>query len=428
MSLHRVAATLLVIATTAPAFAFDASWSGFATLGYARSNSAYTYQRSIDDGGTLRRDSRVAGQLDLSFDPQWSATVQAQVAQSDNSDTRWAAKAAWAFVAWRPDNDWQLRLGKARVPLYLYSESLDVGVSYDMARMPYEVYSLSPTNDFTGLFVTRSFARGNGDLSVDAYAGTATAQQRMYLRDGVPPRQPGGALFVAADVRIAGLVLTAREPHLTWRLGVHSATSRRGDGSAIPVRFPRVDLGPGLYYWQVESSLPGPGVPTVERLHNLIGTAGVEWNFGDGWRFAGEFTRVVQRDIEIGSDSSAAYLALFKRIGDFTPYVSVARQRSSQGTIGWRTELVNHALPPAIPGAAMINAAQRVHGETVYAADQGSFALGFSWAWSPKAKVKAEWMRTHVGATSAHFDPPPGMPDAQGMNVNTLSLSVNVAF
>lgn len=424
----KAAAAMLALAATAPTLALEASWSGFATLGYARSNSPYVYQRSINDAGTIRRDSLAAGQLDLTFDPHWSATVQAQVAQAADDDTRWAAKAAWAFVAWRPDNDWLLRLGKARVPLYLYSESLDIGVAYDMARMPYEVYSLSPTNDFTGLFVTRNFPRGDGDLTLDAYAGSATARERFWWRDGVPSMQPAGANFIVADVRIHGLILTAREPRLTWRLGAHAVSTRRSDGQAMPVRFPRVDVAPGLYYWQVDAALPGPGIPTVERVHNLIGTAGIEWSFGDGWRAAGEAVRIVQRDTELGSDSRAAYLALFRRLGDFTPYVSLARQRSTAASIAWRTELIGHALPAAFPGAAMINAAQRVAGESLVAVDQGSVALGVAWAFSPKAKLKAEWMRTHIGTTSSTFDTPAGMPDAQDQNVHTLSLSVNVAF
>lgn len=428
MNSHRLAATMLALAAAAPAFALDASWSGFATLGYARSNSPYTYQRSINDSGTLRRDSLAAGQLDLTFDAHWSATVQAQVAQAPESDTRWAAKAAWAFAAWRPDNEWLLRLGKTRVPLYLYSESLDIGVAYDMARMPHEVYALSPTNDFTGLFVSRNFPRGNGDLTVEAYAGSATAHERFWWRDGVPPVQPPGAQFIAAKARIFGLALTSREPRLTWRLGAHAVRTNRTDGQALPTRFPQVDLGPGVYYWQVDPALPGPGIPTVERVHNLIGNAGIEWSFGDGWRFAAEAVRIVQRDTELGSDSRAAYLALFKRLGDFTPYLSIARQHSSDGSIAWRTNLTGHTLPAAIPGAALINAAQRVAGESLVAVDQSSVALGVSWAWSPKAKLKAEWLRTHIGATSSIFDTPAGMPDPHDMNVNTLSLSVNVAF
>lgn len=424
-ALALMAATLLA---AAPAAAIEATWSGFATLGYARSDSAYTYQGSIDEDGTLRRDSLLAGQLDLRLSPQWSATVQAQLAPAVGSDTRWRAKTAWAFVAWRPDNDWLLRAGKARAPLYLYSESLDIGVASDMARMPHEMYAIAPTNDFTGLFVTRNFAIGATDLSLDAYNGEAENTLRMWRRDGLPPAVPAGPLYRSVDVKVRGLVLTARDPHLTWRLGVHRTRTASVDRRPLPVAYPRVDIAPGVGYWQVDPSLPGPGIERVPSIRNMILTAGLEWQLGEGWRVAGEFVRLLQKDTQLGSDSHAGYLALFKRIGAFTPYASLAMQRSSDGVLTWRRDLTTASLPAFVPGAAQINAAQRIAGEAVYAFDQRSRAVGVAYTLSPRAKLKAEWMHTRVGAASSHFDTPPGQPDPKDLRVNTLSVNLGVAF
>ncbi|MDE2368858.1 MAG: hypothetical protein KGN16_07780 [Burkholderiales bacterium] len=422
-----LAAALLTLPPT-PARAFDATWSGFATLGYAISNSRYTEQGSIVDRGTFRRDTLAAEQLDLRLSPQWSATLQALAAPAQNNDDRWRLSAEWAFVAWRPDNDWLLRAGKTRLPLYLYSESLDIGVASDMARLPYEMYSISPTNEFTGLFVTRNFGQGERDFSVDLYDGAAHTDLRVWLRDGQAPQVAAGALYDSVKVEVRGLVVTARDPRLTWRLGIHSATTRRSDGQPLPVTYPWVALGPGIGYWQVSSELPGPGLQTVTRVRNLALTAGAEWNLGDGWRMAGEFVRMLQHDTQLGSDSRAGYLALFKRIDAWTPYLSVARQRSSDGLLAWRAQLIGATLPAGIPGGAPLVAAERVAGESVYAADQTSIALGASYAVSPTAKLKAELLRTRVGAASAHFDPPPGYPDAKHLSVNTLSINFNIAY
>lgn len=408
--------------------AVEAAWSGFATLGCTQSDSAYTHQRFISDKLGCKRDSLVAGQLDLRLTPQWSATVQARLAPADNSDERWKVQASWAFIAWRPDNDWLLRAGKARVPLYLYSESLDVGVASDMARLPHEMYSITPTNDFTGLYLTRSFVVAGRDISVDGYAGQTDATARMWVRDGLPPFVQPGAYFKTVNVKIRGLVLTSRDASLTWRLAMLRASTASADGRPLPVRYPRVDIGPGLGYWQVDDSLPGPGIEKTERIRNLILTAGAEWQLGDGWRVAGEFVRMQQRDTELGSDSKAGYLAVFKRIGAFTPYVSVARQRSSDGVLDWHDRLTTDTLPAYIPGAAQINAAQRLAGETGYAFDQRSTAIGTSYTLSPTAKLKAEWMQTTVGRASGHFDVPAGQPDVQGLRVRTLSFSLSVAF
>ena len=412
----------------APALAVDAGFSGFATLGYALSDSPYTYQRFIDDQGSFKRDTLVAGQLDLHLAPAWSATVQLRAAPHSHDDDKWRVEASLAFLAWRPNNDWLLRAGKFRVPFYMYSEALEVGLAHDMARLPYEMYSITPTNDFRGFFGTRSLFVDAREFSLDGYAGQTDAWVRTWARDGVPGGVPAGANFMQVHVRVMGLVLTGRDPTLTWRLGYHSTRTRRGDGRQLPVTFPRVDVAPGIGYWQIDNALPGPGVPGVSTIRNHIVTAGFEWQLGEGWRVAGEALQMKQRDTEAGSEQRSAYLALFKQIGRFTPYVSLARERSGGKLLEWRRRLVSNPMPAFIPGADQINAANRFAGETLFAYDQHSLALGLSYAIAPQAKLKAEWMRTKVGEASNHFDTPPGQADAQGLRVDTLSVNFNVAF
>jgi hypothetical protein len=426
--LRRVLAAALLALLGPQAQAFEATWSGFATLGYARSNSPYTHQRFINEDGTFKRDTLVAGQVDLRLSSQWSATAQAKIAPSGTSDSRFAAQAAWAFLAWRPDNDWLVRAGKMRLPLYLHSESLEVGVATDMVRLPHEVYSIAPTNDVKGLFVTRSFAIGEQDISLDAYTGHTDVDARLWTRDGVPPAVQPGAYFKGVTVDVSGLLVTGRDPSLNWRLALHTTRTRSSDGSNLPRRFVRVDVGPGIGYWKVADPQPGPTIETTQVIRNQAFTGGADWQIDPTWRVSGEFVRMHQRDTEVGSDSKAAYVAVFKRIGAFTPYVSVARKRSSDGILEWHRRLTQDQLPAFIPGAAQNNAVQRVAGETLYAFDQRSLALGTSYTLSPAAKIKAEWMRTQVGVASADFNAPPGQPDPQNLRVNTLTVNVSVAF
>jgi hypothetical protein len=434
LHLLKTLALLALAASALPAAAQELAWSTFGTLGYAQSDRDFTYQRFIDHDGTLQRDSLFALQLDARLGAQWSATVQVKLAPSMKSDRRWDLTPTWAFVAWRPADDWLLRAGRLRMPLYLYSESMDVGVAQDMARLPHEMYSVSPTNDFSGLFVTRSFSLGTREISVDAYTGGSDATARFWTRDGVPPAVPPGPVFHTVHVTISGLILTARDKNLTWRVGAHDASSTNANGQPLVQTFPRVDLGYGMGFWQVDGALPGPGLPTTNRVRNLVLTAGAEWQIDGAWRLAGEYVRMRQRDTELGSDSRAGYLALFRRIGSFTPYLSVARQRASDGVLEWHRRLTGESLPAYALGpdgadaVNQINAAQRASGEGMFAYDQRSVALGVSYAISPTARVKAEWMRTHVGAASAHFDTPPGQADAQHMHADTVSVNASVAF
>ena len=172
MKRHRwphlaLAAGLLGAALAGGAEAQELSLSGFGTVGYAQSNRDFVYQRSIIDDGTLARDTVFGLQGDLRMTPQWSATLQLRLGQSLRNDDRYDLRPDWAFVAWRPSDDWLLRAGRMRVPLYLHSEAMDVGVAHDMARLPYEMYSITPSADFDGLAAGKTWSRDAGDLALD---------------------------------------------------------------------------------------------------------------------------------------------------------------------------------------------------------------------------------------------------------------------
>ncbi|HEY0665141.1 MAG TPA: hypothetical protein VGD24_03665, partial [Gallionella sp.] len=154
------------LSAVSPVLAADVSLSGFGTIGYAKSDQSYNYQRFVNDKGTLKRDSVLGIQMAAQFTPEWSATVQAKVAPALDDDTRYAASLSWAFLAYRPNNDWLIRAGKLRMPFYLNSENLDVGETYDAARLPNELYSVSPTMDFTGATFLKTWYLADSELDL----------------------------------------------------------------------------------------------------------------------------------------------------------------------------------------------------------------------------------------------------------------------
>lgn len=428
MKLPRLLMLGTLAAMCLPALAQDFSWSGFGTLGYARSNRDFAYQRKVDSDGSLERDSLLGVQGDLRFTPQWSATVQLKLAPSIQSDDRWDLVPAWAFVAWRPSDDWLLRAGRMRVPLYLHSESMDVGVTHDMARLSTEMYSIAPSTDFNGASVAKSWPLEDGELSLDVYSGRIGTTARLWMRDGAPPQVSAGANFRDVDVHLTGAVLTLRSADGLWRAGAHRTATRQTDGSSMPVTFPFVQVAPGLGYYQVSNDLPGPGVAQVGHLTNTLYTLGFEQQLAPGWRLAAEFARNVQHDTEVGSDTRGGYVALFHRRGQTTPYVSYGKLRSSQTSLDWYRKLTANPLPPVVPGADQLNAAQRVTAESVYASDQHSFALGASHAISSSQKIKLEWMRTHVGQASRLVDTPPGRETPHNTAVDVWTLNYSFSF
>jgi len=408
-----------LLAFAGSAHAVDWTLSGFGTLGYAVSDQDWAYQQHIDDQGTWWRDTRLGAQLEARFSPTWSATLQLTLAPSTRHDRRWAAEVAWAFAAWRPDNDWQVRAGKQRVPMFLNSENLDVGQTYALARLPVEVYALSPTNDYTGLSVTRTWQHGSGELSADVYGGRAQINVRGHSSDL-------GSFYRATDTDLVGAVLTWRAPALTWRLGAHHARSKLASGDPLPKDFPFVDLGGGMGYYRVSNALPGMvSVPTTPVIVNQVLNLAVDAELAPNWRVVGEFARVFQRRTSLGTDLAGAYLAVLHDMGDVTPYVLVARQQS-MGPGRLIAKRLRAAADLGLDPA--LSVAQRAAAETaVQVYDQTSMGVGAAWALGPRSQLKAEWVHTRIGEGSALIDSPRGQR-VHDDSVQVWSLNYSFAF
>ena len=425
-------AAFAVLAAPLPAAALDLFWSGFATLGYARSGDAPgRYLRWIDDDGSFNAESALAGQLDARLSPQWSATLQLKAAPSQKSDSGWDLDAAWAFLAWRAGDEWLLRAGRMRVPLYLNSESLDIGVTHDMARLPVEMYSIVPSNEFNGLAgaYNRPLAwLADGELAIEAYAGRIGSTVRFWHRDGAPPQVAAGASFRNVEVQVFGLVTTLRSPRTTLRLGLHDARTAQPDGKGTPVTYPYVPIAPGLGYYRVDEALPGPPIASVGRIRNLVTTLGAEHRFAHGWRLSAELARGKQQRTELGADTLGGYVAVFKDIGRYTPYASHGRLKTGAAHMDSYRRLSGTQLPPFVPGATQIDAAQRVAAESIYVANQATWALGTAWHTPRGGTLKVEHARTRIGEATRLIDTPAGRPTPQHQSFGTWTVNYSLAF
>lgn len=417
-----------VPASPSPEEAADAprlTLSGFGSLGWARSNRDWAYQRFIDRRGGLERDSVLGAQADLRLGDAWSATVQAKLAPSDSSDQAWRVTPAWAFVAWRPANDWLLRAGKLRVPVFLRSEQLDVGATYDEARLPADIYGIVPTTDFRGAHLTRSWDVADGELSVDAYHGSARQSKRIWIRQGLPGVVESGPMFRQVDTRATGLVATwtgNRDGKL--RAGLLHVRLKSRDGAELPVRPTWVSLGPGMGFWSERS---GYGATTTPHFDNTMLTLGSEFSPQPGWKVITEYGRIRQLNTERSIDSTAGYLTVSREIAAFTPYVTLSRLFSSSASRAWARRLDETTLPAGMPGAEALNASMRISADSVPVYDQRSWAVGGAYALSPTHKLKAEWMRTQ-SKVSSMLDLPAGEKMFKRRSVDVLSLTYSFVF
>jgi hypothetical protein len=407
--------------------AADLSLSGFGTIGYARSDRPYAYERFIDDRGTFRRDSILGMQADARFLSRWGATVQATLAPPIDRDNGWRATPTWAFVSYRPDDDWLLRAGKLRIPVYLHTANMDVGATFDVARLPVETYTITPISDFTGAAFSKTWHADSGEWALEGYWGSTATHFRYFIRDDFPPLSRSGPSFVPVDVESGGLVLTLTRAEDTYRIGMHHSAAIHREGKEFPKRFPFVNIAPGIGYYQTDKRLPGPGTEGSSRAPVQTFTLAADIGLPGAFRAVGEYTRRRVDGFVTGPDSHGAYLTLYERSGRWTPYVTAARMLSMPGSRKIRDAVNRSRVPDSIPGAALINASQRLGADMIPAYDQGSLAIGTSYALTPTSKLKAEWMRIRMGGASTLIDAPPGS-DIRNERINVFSLSYNFVF
>ena len=408
-----VCPSLLLLALAGAASAADISVSGFGTAGYAVSDAPYKYLRHIDNNGSFKRDSRFGLQLDAALNEQFGATLQGRVAPSEVDDLKTSAKFTWAFLSYRPSNDWLLRAGKLRVPVYLHSSNLDVGVTYDMGLLPREVYSLLPTNDYKGGSISKSWPLAGGELSAEVFSGRAETALRTYLS---PLQEP---VYVPIRANLRGLALNLQRNEDVFHATIAEVFVRKGVGNddGFDKFYPYVDP-PG--YFQVDNALPGPGVPKEETLHNIVYTFGADVDVGAGYRAMGEYARRDIRDAVKGMDSWGAYLSLRKSFGNWTPYLSVSRLQSEAGPRKLFHDLYDNGFAPMVEY-------QRMAADYSMLFDQRTWAFGTSYRIDPMHKIKAEWGSTHIGNRSTTIDLPPGK-EFSHKNLNVFSVSYNFVF
>lgn len=427
--LGATVAGILQMTTPVAHAEFEATLSGFATLGGAISDQDFTAQRFINDAGTIKRDSLIGAQLDLRLSAAWSFTLQGKIAPADDDDQRWEPALTWVFVSWRPSNDWLLRFGKLRLPLMLYSANSDVGMTFDFTRLPTEVYSLMPATDVVGLAASKTWLDDDNEWTLESYLGQAQTDWRYWVREGVNTGAglsfPTGRSFLHYDMNIAGLVLARRQGENTYRLGTHLG-SVKSEVGFVPRVFPYVSIAPGVGYYDI-SVVQEPGPNSLEAYQVYLVTLGAEISLAHDVRLIGEFARRRFTNAMTGADADAGYLALLRRLGKWTPYAYVAAIRTQSDSLDFIKTVNANRVPAFIPGAALINASQRMGADLLSPFDQHSLALGASYSLSPTSKLKFEWLHTRTGAFSTFIDTPPG-EDSGGRQLNIFSLSYNLVF
>lgn len=163
------------------AYAADINWNGFMSIGAGTTlDSGTTYTVEPTTGGAYDDDLRLA--------PESIVGLQAQTVISDDlrATVQMVAKGGadfntvvdWAYVSYDLSDSLMVNAGRFRLPIYYYSDFLDVGYAYHWIRPPVEVYS-APTSQLEGVSLYHSMFLGDIEVATQAWYGGISEVQKV---------------------------------------------------------------------------------------------------------------------------------------------------------------------------------------------------------------------------------------------------------
>ena len=121
------------------------------------------YEGSSFDFGP---ESRLGLQFHTNINDKASATTQLVFRGAND----FKPEVAWMYLSYQFDNDSTLQAGRLRVPVYHFSEYMDVGYAYSWLRIPADAYSLDLIN-YNGARYSQDFYFGDFTLNTTALYG-----------------------------------------------------------------------------------------------------------------------------------------------------------------------------------------------------------------------------------------------------------------
>lgn len=370
-----------------------------------------TQRRDADDGLHLNADTRLG--LQANWQPEARLELVGQAVLRRRAASAPASESLeWAFAAWRPTPEWQLRVGRTSPDLFLLADYRNVGFAYPWVRPPVEAYGWMPFYSMDGADLSRQWgedARWTG--RVFAGRGRSTIAGAEGYRDAR-----------ARTPRVLGGTLSRQSGGLTLKATVASAYTTLEDTVGLAA------LRDTLL--QVASaSLPGVSAEAgeiaaridLEGFSTRYLSLGASWEQG-AWQLQGEWTR-------LGGSYRAhngrfAYLSAGYRQGPLTFFGVAARawpQVEATAAPAWGAAAAPLLGPVA---AARLQALADALRNVDYAVrhEQHTGSLGLRWDLSPSLAAKLQVDRVRVasfgaGLWSSHDAAPP-----MSATVGTLTL------
>ncbi|WJN59160.1 hypothetical protein [Pseudomonas sp. SO81] len=326
MTTARVLGLAICLASTS-AFALEqgeALINGFGTVGVTHlggEDDGRGYGLSGQTKDSWRGDqlSKFGAQLTYGVTDTVGLTLQTTAkAYSDE----WKANLEWAYLSWQSTDNLMLRFGRLRTPVYMYSESIDVGFAYPWLRLPDEVYSQVQLSNYEGADLVYNLPLSFATVSFQVAGGVAKNRD-YYLYDE--------EFDIDYDNVFGASVSMATNDYGTFRVGYVEADIETEISGSFTDIFGRPSSATLL---------------ALDKDKGKFTSIGYQYDNGT-WLTANEWTsRVIENDNTHSTDSF--YLMGGRRFGDFLAHVTYAQLDEDEGRQNSWTLGLNYNILPTV--------------------------------------------------------------------------------
>ncbi len=322
-------------------------------------------------------------QANYTIDPKSSLTAQLVAYGAEN----YRVQDVWTYGTYNVNEDLSVRVGRQRIPFYMLSEVLDVGLAYPWARPPLDLYSVQE-DSYNGISSQWKWQKGDWSGGITALFGSLSnnANDTPYFPVGLSAKNLRGIKF---DAYWGNLTLFASYNVEQLHLNVQD------------------DQSPGQKYYNLNRLLLAVGQPGI--TDETAGYEDVGLTYDNG-------SLLVMSEIGdqfysqgILQDQFRGYVLVGYHLGAFLPSFTISKSRTNTAGNSRRSQAISAIADPnnlskiaALAGSNPTASQLTTAINSSYYAQEGiandgmeetTYTTSLRYDITPRVSAKVEWSR-----------------------------------
>lgn len=292
--IHFIAGAFILYAPLSQAAVDISGYASFKAIANVNDNGA-SYYNALVGSSFANYDSRESN-LGVQFSTDLSSKMDMTVVLSARgAKQKYNIETEWAYANYKVNDDLSVRIGKVKGPFYMVSDYKDVGYAYPWVSPPEEVYSTNPIRSVNGI-----------DLVYQATVDDVTYLGELYYGGGTNTANPISSVAAMMGMSVDDVI----EFETYQMLGFNASVNYEG-----------ISFRAG--YFRTLVNVPAFGI-TGEM--GSFGGVGMTIDMNNIVVYSEYIVRDTGPNLVMAfPDAKAFYVTAGYRMGDFLPYVTMAK-------------------------------------------------------------------------------------------------------